>query len=102
MIDFSVAKYAQSSAHSDLSVPTLTDYALTFFSSFRSAPPQFVMDKFEFLPIKCNVTLGRQTSQKHRDELVNSKFWGNRTPKTKVKTNTATPTSIHLHDLTSH
>ncbi len=44
------------------------------------------MEKFEYLPIKCNVLLGKLYCQKNREDLALRKPWGNRTLKSKVAT----------------
>ncbi len=46
---------------------------------------QLALDKFEYLPIKCNVVLGKLTCQRNREKLKKSNIWGSRTPRTKVR-----------------
>ncbi len=43
------------------------------------------MEKFEYLPIKCNVLLGKLYCQKNHEDLARRKPWGDRKLKSKVK-----------------
>jgi hypothetical protein len=58
------------------------------FSLKQSCPPflfsQAALEKFEYLPIKCQVMRGRHTYLKFQEDLEESDFWGH-TLKTKVQ-----------------
>ncbi len=45
---------------------------------------QKVLEKFEYLPIKCKVDMGRQNFIKFRGDLASAKLWDDRPLKTKV------------------
>jgi hypothetical protein len=57
---------------------------LPFLLTFKLFILQQVLEKFEYLPIKCNVTLGKMCCQRNHETLKGKSIWGNRTPRTKV------------------
>jgi hypothetical protein len=51
---------------------------------YPSRSSQAALEKFEYLPIKCQVIRGRQTYLKYQEDLDQEDFWGH-TLKSKVQ-----------------